>query len=113
MTTRLAIAILLFSLSSCGGEAEVSEREEYWSKSVASFFGSKRTLDELHGWLRENGRYYTFDESEVTDGHWTIVLETIYVDTFFCEAWMISLDTSIDQTGVIRDYAISKHGRCL
>jgi hypothetical protein len=107
------ILIVVSLLAGCTGEAQVAERESYWSKKAGVFFDTEPSLEDLHHWLRDNDRYYTFDESEIVDGEWNVALETVRVETIVCESWTIFLEVTIDKDRNISDYKITKQGACL
>ena len=69
-------------------------------------------MDELHSWLRSHDIYYTFENSELLDGRWTIGLETIHTDSFVCDPWKILLTVQVNNTDEIVDHNVHRLGMC-
>ena len=116
MARHLLLAVALFLIvlgEGCAREPEqLTARDRYWSREVREFLSSPRSLDDLHSWLREHQVYYTFDDSNVVNGHWVAGLETIYPDTLFCEFWRFTLDVTVDEAREIAGYSLARVGAC-
>lgn len=110
----LAFALCVIVLGEgCAREPEqLTARDRYWSREVREFLSSPRSLDDLHSWLREHQVYYTFDDTDVVNGHWVAGLETIYPDTLLCEFWRFTLDVTVDEARKIAAYSLARIGAC-
>ncbi|NNE33605.1 MAG: hypothetical protein HKN13_00100 [Rhodothermales bacterium] len=107
------IVVLALLVTGCKSEDILAEREAYWTGELAVFFSESRTLAELRSWLREHEVIYTFDEQEVVDGEWSVVLEQVDGDGLVCAFWLARLEVKIQSGGMISDHAFSKEGMCL
>src|SRR5262245_48968962 len=113
MIARVAVALLLIAVAACDrAPQEVATRSSYWSGEVRGFLASPRTLDDLHFWLRAHNVFYTFDESDLVNGHWVVGLETLPVDTLSCEFWRITLDVTVNDGHKIEGYSLKRIGTC-
>lgn len=77
------------------------------------FFQAPRSMDDLHSWLLEKQVYYTFDEDEILNGHWSKGLETIYANGIVCESWTIRLNVTVNDKSEILTHTVDKTGVCL
>ena len=113
MIARIAIALLLIAVVACdSAPQDVATRSSYWSRELRDFLASPRTLDDLHSWLRARNVFYTFDPSDVVNGHWVVGLETLPVDTLSCEFWRITLDVTVTDAQDIEGYSLKRVGTC-
>ena len=112
MRSTALFLLLSLALSGCGPNAEVTEREEYWTAEAASFFKAERRMSELHSWLREHEVYYTFEESEIIDGRWAKGLEKVYVDSSVCDPWTILLTVTVGDSDEILEHSVRRLGSC-
>ena len=112
MLRRGAIVIVLTALSGCGDLSDFEERADYWQIETAYFIRGRVTLDELHGWLRERGVVYTFEESDIVDGNWQVLVETVYPDGLRCEFANIVLNVQLDESKVIQSFYYDFDGAC-
>ena len=103
----------IFLLFGCDQISKVDERKEYWSGEVESFFAAERTLQELHSWLRSHSVIYTFEESDVVDGRWTMTLEKVYVENWRCEWIDIQIGVSVDDSLAITGHKMTEHRACM
>jgi len=108
----VGVLVVVLVLSGCGPIPEVETRFAYWSGETDLFFEKARTLDDLHGWLRAHGIFYTFEDSDVIDGKWAMTLETVYPDTVRCEFVNIQVSVTVDDLQRVRTHSLSQDRAC-
>jgi len=104
---------VLFLLVSCGPIPQVDARKQYWSGEIESFFGTERTMQEVHSWLRSHNVIYTFDESDFINGSWTMTLEKVYVENWRCEWVDIQIVVSVDDSLSVEGHDMTEHRVCM
>jgi hypothetical protein len=110
-TWFIAIAVLLFG---CGPVPEIQERYDYWTHETSLYIRGEVTLNDLHSWLRGKEVYYTFDPSEIVEGNYTRILETIHPETFRCgDSIHIVLHVTLNNSQVIESFFVDLDGVCL
>lgn len=112
MPTIVLLSVLLL-LASCGPIPQVDERKEHWSGEVESFFASERSMPDVHSWLRSHSVIYTFDESDIIDGSWTMTLEKVYVENWRCDWVDIQIVVSVDDALSVTGHEMTEHRACL
>ncbi len=110
MAAALLATLMLYG---CGDMKEVEQRSDYWQIETSLFIRGHVTLDELHTWLREHEVVYTFDDSDIVDGNWRIIVETVRPKSFRCEFVHIILNVQLDPTNVIQSFYFDFDGGCL
>jgi len=110
---RFVLVSVLLLLASCGPIPPVDERKEYWSGEVETFFATERTMQEVHSWLRLHNVVYTFDESDIIDGSWTMTLEKVYVENWRCEWVDIQIVVSVDDALSVEGHEMTEHRVCM
>ncbi len=110
---RFVLVSVLLLLVSCGPIPQVDERKQYWSGEVESFFATERTMQDVHSWLRSHSVIYTFDESDIIDGNWTMTLEKVYVENWRCEWVDIQIVVSVDDALSVEGHEITEHRICM
>lgn len=110
---RIVLLSVLLLLTSCGPIPQVDERKEHWSGEVDSFFATERTMQDVHSWLRSQNVTYTFDESDIIDGIWTMTLEKVYVENWRCEWVDIQIVVLIDDARSITGHEMTEHRVCM
>lgn len=113
MNGRLGPVLVLIVIGGCAGNSrELAARDAYWSGEVRDFFSSPHSLDDLHAWLRWHDVYYTFDDSNIVNGHWAVEVETVYSDWSSCEFWHVTLDVMVSGAKEITGYSLKRLGTC-
>ena len=92
---------------------EFEERSDYWQIETSLFVRGRVTLDDLRSWLREHGVIYTFDDGDIVDGSWRVIVETVRPESFRCEFVHIVLNVQLDSTDVVQSFYYDFDGRCL
>ncbi len=110
---RIALVSISLLLASCGPVPQVAERTDHWAGEVESFFASKRNMQEVHAWLRSHNVIYTFDESDIIDGSWTMKLEKVYVENWRCEWVDVQIVVSVDDALLITGHEIAERRACM
>lgn len=110
---RFVFVSILYLLVSCGPIPQVDERNRYWSVEVESFFATERTMQEVHSWLRSHNVIYTFDESDIINGSWTMTLEKVYVENWRCEWVDIQIVVSVDDALSVVGHEMAEQQVCL
>ncbi len=114
MGSRIWVAAFAVVLFGCGPVPKVQERYDYWVHETSGFIRGRVTLDDLHGWLRSKELYYTFDPSEVIDGNYSRILETVHPETFRCgDNVHVVLHVTLDDSEVIQSFFVDLDGACL
>ena len=110
---QFSIIVMLLA-GGCSQNEDVNRQVIAWENKTNAFFEEKKTLENLHSWLREQNVYYTFHNSEVKNGDWAVGLETINVDTFRCERVKVILNVTMNSEGVINTHNVYlDEGACL
>ena len=110
--SRFLLVPILLILAACGPIPQVDGRMQYWAGEVDALFDDQRTMQEVHSWLRSNNVIYTFSETDIVDGSWTMTLEKIYLDGWRCDWIDIQINISVDDTLTVQSYGLSQNRAC-
>ena len=69
-------------------------------------------MQEVHSWLRSNSVIYTFSDSDIVDGNWTMTLEKIYLDSWRCDWIDIQIKISVDDMLAVQSHDLSQKRAC-
>ncbi len=111
--SRFLLVSILLLLAACGPIPQVDERMKYWTGEAESFFDDRRTMQEVHSWLRSNSIIYTFNDSDIVDGNWTMTLEKIYIEDWRCDWVDIRIEISVDDMLTVQGHKLSQKRACL
>ena len=76
------------------------------------FFSEARTLQDVHSWLRSHNVIYTFEDSDITNGEWSMTLEKVYFDGWWCDWVDIKVDVTLDDVQQVQDHGLSLKRAC-
>ena len=85
---------------------------QYWSGEADSFFDDQQTMQDVHSWLRSNNVIYTFDDSDIVNGNWSMTLEKIYLDGWRCDWVDIQIEISVDDSLQVQSHGLHKKRAC-
>ena len=110
--SRTLLILTVLGVAACGPIPQVDVRAQYWAGEANSFFDEQRTMQEVHSWLRSNNVIYTFEESDIVDGHWTMTLEKVYLDGWRCEWIDIQINVSVNDSLAIQGHDLAQKRSC-
>ena len=102
----------LFLIVACDPIPQVENRMQYWSDETNQFFGDPRTMQDVHMWLRSHNIIYTFDDSDIINGNWTMTLEKIYPDSWRCEWIDININITVNDSREVQDHKLNESRSC-
>jgi hypothetical protein len=111
---RTAVALMLaLSAAACAGRDEATAKTKQWSEAITAFLAQPRKLDDLHPWLGERHVTYTFEQADVVNGSWHVMVEHIHAEDFFCEVRYIILTVQVSSAGDITGHSVSEEDQGL
>ncbi len=110
--SRVWVVLLSLTLASCLPNEQIRDRFEYWSAESNAFFSEPRTLRDVHSWLRSHNVIYTFEDADIADGDWSMTLEKVYFDGWWCDWVNINVDITVDDSKLVQDHGISIKRAC-
>ena len=96
----------------CGPIQQVEDRTQYWSDEANLYFTEPRTMQDVHSWLRSREIIYTFDDTDIIDGNWSMTLEKIYLDGWRCDWVDIKVEITINESRQVQGHRMSTKRAC-
>ena len=88
-------------------------QQKQWNEEAEEFFQTKKNMNELHEWLRNKNVFYTFEKNGIIDNNWSVILDSVRVNSIACESWLIMLSITLNNKREIETHNVEKHGNCL
>jgi hypothetical protein len=109
-TARILVLFLLGVVLSAFGRDNTDDRVEYWAAQLPAEVPIGAPVTSLTNYLRARGIEFG---GTPTEGAVSFVAEELKGDSLVCKSWLVLVTATVDASGNVAAYKVSRAGICL